>query len=137
MQLTVPKAPNALLASFMVVMLMAGACNVLLKDFMCAHHAPLPNGDYGDFNKPIFWTFLMKCGMALCLPFCCQRPNAPIGVFMLSCFLGFVVDVLVNMAYCAIAGSAIQMLRGGKVILTALLSYTVVLELYLASHWLP
>eukprot|EP00930_Biecheleria_cincta_P020679 TRINITY_DN15493_c0_g4_i1.p1 TRINITY_DN15493_c0_g4~~TRINITY_DN15493_c0_g4_i1.p1 ORF type:complete len:347 (-),score=56.60 TRINITY_DN15493_c0_g4_i1:110-1150(-) len=126
MQLTVPKAPNALLASFMVVMLFAGASNVLLKDFMCAHHAPTgPNGELGDFNKPIFWTFLMKCGMALCLPFCCQRPNAPVGVFMLSCLLGFVVDVLVNMAYCAIAGSAIQMLRGGKVILTALLSYTV------------
>lgn len=126
MELALPKAPNAMLASFMLVMLIAGASNVLLKDFMCAHHAPIgPNGDYSHFNKPIFWTFLMKCGMALCLPFCCQRPNAPVGVFMVSCLLGFVVDVLVNMAYCSIAGSAIQMLRGGKVILTALLSYTV------------
>lgn len=125
MELALPKAPNAMLASLMLVMLIAGASNVLLKDFMCAHHAPIgPTGDHDDFNKPLFWTFLMKCGMALCLPFCCQRPSAPIGVFMVSCLLGFVVDVL-NMAYCSIAGSAIQMLRGGKVILTALLSYTV------------
>lgn len=41
---------------------------------------------------------------------------------MLSCALGFVTDVLINAAYYTIAGSAIQMLRGGKVIITALLS---------------
>ena len=54
----------------------------------------------------------MKAGMALCLPFYCGKLMAPLYVFAISCTLGFVVDVLVNSAYCAIAGSAIQMLRG-------------------------
>jgi len=67
----------------------------------------------------------MKAGMALCLPFHCQTLQAPYYVFFFSCVLGFTADVFVNTAYCAIVGSAIQMLRGGKILFTALLSVVV------------
>eukprot|EP00928_Gymnodinium_smaydae_P061934 TRINITY_DN45899_c0_g1_i1.p1 TRINITY_DN45899_c0_g1~~TRINITY_DN45899_c0_g1_i1.p1 ORF type:complete len:343 (-),score=68.87 TRINITY_DN45899_c0_g1_i1:169-1197(-) len=114
---------DGVLFVLMLVMLMAGACNVLLKDFMVNLQVPIsPGGPVDNFQQPIMWSLLMKMGMALCLPFHCARPQAPMYVFAISCGLGFATDVFVNMAYCAIAGSAIQMLRGGKVVLTALLS---------------
>lgn len=118
-----PKRFEMGLYFLMLVMLITGACNVLLKDFMVNVQAPIgPNGHMDDFHRPILWSLLMKSGMALCLLFHFQWPKAPLYVFMISCTLGFVTDVFVNMAYFGIAGSAIQMLRGGKVVLTALLS---------------
>jgi drug/metabolite transporter (DMT)-like permease len=125
MQDDVPRGPSPRLIGLMTVMLIAGASNVLLKDFMVNVEAPLGHhGRTADFNRPILWSLLMKAGMALCLPFHWSRLHAPLYVFGFSCALGFAVDVLVNSAYCAIAGSAIQMLRGGKILLTALLSMT-------------
>jgi len=123
MQFESPASRQAYLYMLMAIMLAAGACNVLLKDFMVMHDAPFgTHGLMKEFDQPILWSLIMKAGMALCLPFCCQRPKAPIGVFFLSCSLGFVTDVLINSAYNSLAGSAIQMLRGGKVLFTALLS---------------
>mmetsp|Transcript_43752 Transcript_43752/g.103357 ORF Transcript_43752/g.103357 Transcript_43752/m.103357 type:complete len:357 (+) Transcript_43752:279-1349(+) len=109
----------------MSMMLMSGASNVLLKDFMCVVNAPTGSAEQPtqDFNRPIMWSVLMKAGMALCLFFRPKMPTAPLRIFMLSCTLGFLTDVLVNCAYTAIAGSAIQMLRGGKILFTAALSY--------------
>jgi len=106
-------------------MLLSGASNVLLKDFMCIVIAPTGDKDqpHEEFDRPIMWSFLMKVGMAMCFVFQCKVPQAPLRIFMLSCTLGFVTDVLINCAYYAIAGSAIQMLRGGKIIFTAVLSF--------------
>jgi drug/metabolite transporter (DMT)-like permease len=127
-------AGNGWLPFLMFTMLIFGASNVLLKEYMVNTEVPvLFNGPAHNFNHPLLWSLLMKAGMALCLPFHLQYPQAPLRVFAISCFLGFVADVLVNMAYCAIAGSAIQMLRGGKVFFTALLS-VVVLKRRLHPH---
>mmetsp|Transcript_6730 Transcript_6730/g.11814 ORF Transcript_6730/g.11814 Transcript_6730/m.11814 type:complete len:344 (-) Transcript_6730:157-1188(-) len=112
------------LSILMLLMLISGASNVLLKEYMALLQAPTSaQGDYRDFNRPIMWSLLMKAGMSLCLLFHLKMPQAPIRVFVLSCGLGLLTDVLVNCAYFAIAGSAIQMLRGGKIMFTAFLSY--------------
>jgi hypothetical protein len=115
--------PDTWLYIFMLVMLLTGCCNVLLKDFFVIAEAPVgPSGRLEDFNRPFLWSFLMKVGMALCLPFYLEWPKAPIHIFVLSCSLGLFTDILVNISYFALAGSAVIMLRGGKVVFTAILS---------------
>eukprot|EP00403_Amphidinium_massartii_P012237 CAMPEP_0178431692 /NCGR_PEP_ID=MMETSP0689_2-20121128/31989_1 /TAXON_ID=160604 /ORGANISM="Amphidinium massartii, Strain CS-259" /LENGTH=346 /DNA_ID=CAMNT_0020053633 /DNA_START=92 /DNA_END=1132 /DNA_ORIENTATION=+ len=122
MQLSQSKDSWLFLLMFM--MLIAGASNVLLKEFMALMQAPIGvENEFHDFNRPVMWSLLMKAGMSLCLLFHLKMPEAPLRVFVLSCGLGLLTDILVNCAYCAIAGSAIQMLRGGKILFTASLSY--------------
>mmetsp|Transcript_19293 Transcript_19293/g.34936 ORF Transcript_19293/g.34936 Transcript_19293/m.34936 type:complete len:357 (-) Transcript_19293:78-1148(-) len=118
-------AKDSWLYLLMSMMLLSGASNVLLKDFMCIVIAPTGDEEqpHEEFNRPIMWSFLMKAGMSMCIVFHCKMPQAPLRIFILSCSLGFLTDVLINCAYYAIAGSAIQMLRGGKIVFTAVLSY--------------
>lgn len=64
----------------------------------------------------------MKVAMSLCLCFDFQSLKAPYWVYLVSSCLGFTTDILVNMGFDAMAGSAVQMVRGGKVVITMILS---------------
>jgi len=125
------------LATFMLLMLLSGACNTILMKFMVMQKVPTAPGAVGaGFDHPFFQSLLMMIGESLCLiAYFCTRnqklkeqestltsPEAPRIVFMVACLLDWTATTLVNMAYVFIAASVVQMTRGAIVIFTCLFS---------------
>jgi hypothetical protein len=120
-------------APFMAIMLISGACNTLLMKFMVMQKAPAAPGAPGEgFDQPYFQTLLMMIGEFLCLlAYYATRgrdhsnletAEVPKSIFAIACGFDWTATTLVNMAYVCIPASVIQMTRGAIVIFTCFLS---------------
>jgi len=126
-------AAGAGVMTFMLIMLVSGACNTLLMKFMVMQKAPTAPGAPGEsFDQPYFQTLLMMIGEFLCLIAYYAKGRdvnlnfgeVPKSIFGVACLFDWTATTLVNMAYVCIPASVVQMTRGAIVIFTCLLSVT-------------
>jgi len=110
-----------------VAMLVFGTTSVLLKNWQVKL----------GFYEPFLWTWVTFVGQSFFLPIywgtprtasdveaAATKPPAPFHVLALGTFLGFTSLCLGNCAYGGLPGSILNMLKSGRLLVTALLSVT-------------